>query len=299
MTGQELAWDRDRMARLLGFAAPQPHPLTAVASRTWVLEVAAECSTAGVTLSRFVTDLMSWGGGQLIDLPDELSGISSAMPQKKNFPILERIRGRTAHLTSWYADAATAQRATPYSNSVEVAKEGGVSGLDAGLSGLESLLRLLTCVLERLSCDTERMRSACRGHHLGAFTLANQLTLRTGMPWRLAQVVVGEYVVAAGPDDDEARPDLLVTVAARHGWTVPDAAGLLGAAGDPDRLLTMKSEHGSAHPAAVAELLSAQAGDLADLDRRSGERRRRADVADRLTEMFAHDTEEERCATTA
>src|SRR5262249_40879932 len=90
MAGQELAWSRDRMAELLGFAGPTPHALVAVASRGWALSVAGDLSGYGVTLGRFATDLMAWGssGYGFIDLPDELSGISSAMPQKKNFPFL-------------------------------------------------------------------------------------------------------------------------------------------------------------------------------------------------------------------
>ncbi|MEK8104314.1 lyase family protein [Micromonospora sp. M12] len=124
MTGQELAWDRDRLARSLGFRRVQPIALTSVASRRWVLEVTGDLGVLGVTLSRFGTDLLTWGSGEygFIDLPDELSGISSAMPQKKNFPVLERIRGRTAHLTAYHLDAVLGQRNTPYTNLVEVSR---------------------------------------------------------------------------------------------------------------------------------------------------------------------------------
>ncbi|MFC7585147.1 lyase family protein [Nonomuraea antimicrobica] len=183
MTGLELDWDRERMAGLLGFSGAQPHTLVAVASRSWVLEVAAELSTCGVTLGRFVTDLMTWSGGGhgFVDLPDELAGISSAMPQKRNFPVLERIRGRAAHLTSHYLDAVLCQRATPYGNSVEVAKEGGVA-LAALLDDARSVFRLLALVLEHLRFDPGRMRALCEREYLGGFTLANLLTLRAGSP---------------------------------------------------------------------------------------------------------------------
>ncbi len=95
MAGQERPWDRPRMARLLGFADVREHALAGVASRAWASEITGELALFGVALSRFVTDLMAWAGGEygFVDLPDELSGISSAMPQKKNFPVLERIRG--------------------------------------------------------------------------------------------------------------------------------------------------------------------------------------------------------------
>lgn len=280
MTGQELPFDRARMAKLLGFAAAQPHPLVAVASRAWQLEIAAELSMLGLTLSRFVTDLMTWGGSEhgFIDLPDELSAISSAMPQKKNFPILERIRGRAAVLTGGYLDIALIQRATPFANSVEVAKEGG--GQLCGLwRTARSVLRLLTAVLENLTCRERRMKAACEEAYLGAFSLANLLTLRQGVPWRTAQVIVGEYVVAAPPP---SRPDpaLLNRVGARHGHPVRMAKDLLVEAFDPERDLARKSL-----PSTVRRLLAQQEAELKRLSRQWDRRGATAlGAADRIEE---------------
>ncbi|GDY51924.1 hypothetical protein SVIO_025470 [Streptomyces violaceusniger] len=45
MAGQELPWDRARMAGLLGFARAQPHALVAVASRTWTDVIAGTSPT--------------------------------------------------------------------------------------------------------------------------------------------------------------------------------------------------------------------------------------------------------------
>jgi argininosuccinate lyase len=266
MAGQELPWDRQRMAALLGFGAPQPHALVAVASRGAALSVAADLSGLGVALSRFCTDLMTWGSSEyrFIDLPDALSGISSAMPQKKNFPILERIRGRTAHLCSLHLDMAIGQRNTPYTNMVEVSKEAG-----AHLFGLfetaRSLLRLFTTVLDELRFDAEAMRAACEREYLGGFTLANLLTLRAGVPWRQAQVIAGRYVVAAIERDlPPAKPDgaLLVSIAAEAGYQVGDGealgAVLLAEAFSVPGALQAKRSAGSTNPRAVIELLDAQ-----------------------------------------
>lgn len=112
MAGQELGWDRNWLAQAVGCAGPAPHALAAVASRDWLLDVAADIASAGVGFSRFLTDLMAWSSGAygLVELPDELAGISAAMPQKKNYPLLERLRGRTGHLTAFYVDFATGQR---------------------------------------------------------------------------------------------------------------------------------------------------------------------------------------------
>ena len=262
MAGQELPWDRERMAALLGFAGPQAHALVAVASRGAALSVAADLSGLGVALSRFCTDLMTWGSSEyrFVDLPDALSGISSAMPQKKNFPILERIRGRTAHLSSLHLDMAIGQRSTPYTNMVEVSKEAG-----AHLYGLfeaaRSVLRLFTTVLDGLRCVAGAMRAACEREYLGGFTLANLLTLRAGVPWRRAQVIAGRYVVAAIERDlPPAKPDgaLLASIAADAGHRVDGGEALLAEAFTVSGALHAKRSAGSTNPRAVADLLNAQ-----------------------------------------
>lgn len=260
MAGQELDWDRDRLARLLGFQRSQPHALTAVASRGWALSLAADLSGLGVTLSRFCTDLMAWGSSEygFLDLPDALSGISSAMPQKKNFPILERIRGRTAHLTTFYMDLALGQRNTPYANMVEVSKEAGAH-LRTLFETTRSALALFTTVLRHVRFDADAMRAACERDYLGGFTLANLLTLHDGVPWRTAQVIAGRYVVAAssqGLPPDKPDGALLAALAAEQGYQVRRPVDLLTRAFGVDSALTAKRSAGSTNPAAVADLLA-------------------------------------------
>jgi argininosuccinate lyase len=271
MSGQELDWDRERMSRLLGFTRAEPHALTGVASREWLLDLSAACSTTGVVTGRFVTDLMAWASGAygFCELPDELSGISSAMPQKKNYPVLERIRGKAAHLTSWYVDVATTQRAVTYSNTVEVSKEGSAQ-LETAMSGFGAMLELLRVVLDRLEFRTDRMRAACEGEHLGGFSLANRLTLDHKIPWRTAQVVAGQYITAArdaGLPPSQHRPDLLIEAAARHGHALTDPLPMLREAFDPDREMARRRSSGSSEPAAVSALLEEQAEQLARLTR--------------------------------
>ncbi|RST08713.1 argininosuccinate lyase [Streptomyces sp. WAC07149] len=271
MAGQELPWDRERMARLLGFATVQPHALTGVASRRAVTEITAELSLFGVTVSRFTTDLLTWGSSEygFIDLPDDLSGISSAMPQKKNFPVLERIRGKTAHLTAFHTDAVIGQRNTPFSNLVEVSKEAGAH-LHACCTTAATVIRLLTAVLDGVRFRPDRMRKACEREFLGGFTLANLLNLREGVPWRKAQVMAGRYVVAAmdaGRAPRDTDPALLTDICAAHGIAPADPAALLADAFDLDHALRNKKSAGSVHPDAVAALLKSHHHELAELRR--------------------------------
>ncbi|MFC4531098.1 argininosuccinate lyase [Sphaerisporangium dianthi] len=280
MAGQELPWDRTAMAGHLGFAGPRTHALAAVASRAWMLELAAEAATFATGLNRFVTDLMTWAGSHygLVELPDELAGISSAMPQKKNYPLLERIRGRTAHLLSWYVDVAAAQRGTPFSNTVEVGKEGGAQ-LASATDTFSSILALLTLVLDNVAFPAARGRDLCAGEHLGGFSLANRLTLDAGVPWRTAQVIAGRYIVAMIAAGAAADPEELMSICAAHGHPVTDAAGLLAGTLEPDGALRLKRSQGSAHPDEVRSMLAGQGEELAVLAREWSARRRRVEAA--------------------
>ncbi len=293
MAGQELPWDRPRMARLLGFAGVREHALVSVASRAWASEITGELALLGVTLSRFVTDLMAWAGGEygFVDLPDELSGISSAMPQKKNFPVLERIRGKTGHLVAAHVDLLFGLRNTPYANSVEVSKE-ATAPLRDTCANLSTILRLATAVVAGMRFDADRMRAACEREYLGGFTLANLLTLDSGVPWRTAQVITGQYIVAAverGLTPQQYDPDLLADVAARHGYRSIDPAAALREAFDVQRSLSRKQSSGSANPEAVRRLLDQQAAGYqraaADWDSRE------RSVRDQLSRL-AHGIEE-------
>ncbi len=277
MAGQELPWSRDRMAESLGFAGPIPHALVAVASRGWALSVASDLSGYGVTLSRFATDLMAWGSSEygFIDLPDALSGISSAMPQKKNFPILERIRGRSAHLIGLGTDLAIAQRATPYANMVEVSKESSAH-LATLFDTLQSTLRLFTTVLAHLEFRADRMRAACERDYLGGFTLANLLTLRAGIPWRTAQVLAGRYIVAAlerGLRPGQPDGELLGALATAAGHTVDRPGELLAEAFGLDGALRVKCSAGSTHPDSVRDLLAAQEAEYEEVESWHDDRR--------------------------
>lgn len=262
MAGQELAWDRARMAGLLGFDRPEPLALTSVSSRAWVAEVTAEMGLAGLSLSRFCTDLLAWGSSEygFIDLPDELSGISSAMPQKKNFPVLERIRGKTAHLSAIHLDVTLGQRNTPFANLVEVSKEAGTHLLTA-FTTCRGALRLLTAVLDGLEFRTDRMAAACEREFFGGFSLANALTLREGVPWRRAQVIAGAYILAAVEDGRRplpTDPGSLAGIAEAHGQPLKDPAGALADAFDTGQALERMRSDGSARPAAVRAVLADQ-----------------------------------------
>lgn len=266
MAGQELRWNRQHLADLLGFTRPQPHALVAVASRDWVLRIAGELSVFSLTLSRFATDLMTWGSSEYgyIDLPDELTGISSAMPQKRNFTIFERIRGKTAHITSLYLDFCLGQRNTPFTNLVEVSKEASTHFYTM-ITTFHSALRLFTLAVDHLQFHEQRMEEVCTQGNLWASRVANWLTIQHNIPHRTAQAIVGKYIATAVQRTDLAGPiDIaLFRQAAEHYGYAPNLnTEQLEQLVNVRHCLESKQSAGSTHPQAVSTLIETQQAQL-------------------------------------
>jgi argininosuccinate lyase len=283
MAGQQLPWHRSNMAKLLGFAGPQHHALLAVASKEWTLLLAGELATFGTTLSRFVTDFIAWGSSAygFIDLPDELSAISSAMPQKKNFPILERIRGKTAHLFAFYSDFLTGQRSTAYTNLVEVSKEAGTHLLPLFMT-TRSMLHLFTLFIEQVHFLPDRMRAACEREFLGGFSLANFLTLHQHIPYRTAQVIAGKYIVAAMKRElqpSQVDTTILQSLCQQHGYDAQISDEELGEIFNVEQNLRRMQSLGATAPAAVQKLLDDQKEEISQVRATWQQRRKAVELA--------------------
>ncbi len=262
MAGQELNWNREELAVQLGFDAPVRHALLGVASRDWTLQIGAELSSFSVMLSRFMTDLICWGSSEygFIELPDELSGISSSMPQKKNFPVLERLRAKTAHVSAFYTDFVMAQRSTAYTNLVETSKEAG-SHFATQYQTMNDVLVLLDHVLQHVVFKEQSMLDACKKEYLGGFTMANLLTLEYGVPTRQAQVMAGRYIMERIEHKklpDDIAEEVLITIGEQAGYNLTGCRTLLEKAFDIEQNLQMKCSDGGTSPQSMRRLLGQQ-----------------------------------------
>lgn len=262
MAGLELPWDRERMATMLGFEKCCRHALKGIASKDFMLLIGAELSNASVTFSRFITDFMNWGSSdyRFFDLPDNLCSISSAMPQKKNFTILERIRGKFAHIPAYYMDIVMGQQRTPYTNMVETSKEGG-NQFSILMATMSTAIQLLTHVVPNMKFDAVHMNERCKVEFFGGFSLANQLTLKFNISYREAQILAGKYITFMIdqhriPEDVDAEYLQLLCVEA--GYSVEISSTMLKQCFSTDEALLTKRSKGSTHPDEVLYLLSLQ-----------------------------------------
>ncbi|WP_394186515.1 argininosuccinate lyase [Metabacillus halosaccharovorans] len=261
MSGMELEWNRAEMATKLGFL-DSSHALVSVASKEWMLQIAAECSNLATVISRFITDLITWGSSEykFFVLPDEMSGISSAMPQKKNYPILERIRGRSVHINSYYYDMLNAQRNTPFTNLVETAKEGG-SNFYPMITCMKSVLKLYTAVIKAMKFNKEHMYEMCANDFFGGFSLANLLTLQCSIPYRQSQIISGKYIVAMNAQNrkpNEVELSFLNELCEKYGYKSSLTEDQLIEIFSVTESLSRKKTQGSTNPLEIKQLIDQQ-----------------------------------------
>ncbi len=188
-------WDVDRaaMAERLGFDAPAPNSIDAVASRDFVLEYLAAASICATHLSRLGSEIVLWSSEEFgfCEPPDEFSSGSSLMPQKKNPDAAELLRAKAPRILAGFTTLAGVLHGLPlaYSKDLQEDKEALFDAVD----NLELALRAADAMLAGLRFDRERLAAAASDELLAATDVAD-LLVREGMPFRQAHGVVGGLV---------------------------------------------------------------------------------------------------------
>jgi argininosuccinate lyase len=184
-----------RTAALLGFERPAPHALDAVASRDIVLRLLSAAAVLGVTASRLAADLLVWTTAEFafLELPDELVGSSSAMPQKRNPFLLEHVKGRSARAAGAFVAAATAMHAAPFANSVAVGTE-GCAGVVEALDAAADSVTLLRLVVAGAKPHPGAMLTRAIAGQTTATAMAERLVAEEGLSFREAHHAVGQLL---------------------------------------------------------------------------------------------------------
>src|SRR3954470_1004381 len=100
LAGSSLPLDPSAVAKELGFKAPAPNSMDAVADRDFVAEFLFITALIGVHLSRLGEEVVLWTSTEFgwVELDDAFATGSSIMPQKKNADIAELARGKSGRL---------------------------------------------------------------------------------------------------------------------------------------------------------------------------------------------------------
>jgi argininosuccinate lyase len=260
LAGLNWELDREGTARELGFAAPAPNSMDAVASRDAVLDMLSAASVCAAHLSRLGAEVVLWCSQEFgfCEPADDFSSGSSIMPQKKNPDAAELLRGKSPRVAASFQTMLGVLHALPlaYAKDLQEDKEALFDAVDT----LETCLEAAERMLQGLRFDRERLASAAADEFLAATDVAD-LLVRRGMPFREAHGVVGSLVRAALAGDkrlSELTPDEVAV----HSELLDDEyyAVLAG-----DAWLESKTSAGGTASVRVAEQLEAARVALANL----------------------------------
>ena len=193
VAGATLAVDRTIAARELNFTAPTANSMDATSDRDFALEFAQAASTMGIHLSRFAEELTLYSTAEFgfLDLPEEFSTGSSAMPQKKNPDLTELLRGKSGRLLGAATTLATLLKGLPlaYNKDMQETQEPVFEVADT----LAGILFLLPDFTRALHFRHDRMLSATQSGFLNAMAAATYL-VHKGVPFRKAHEQIGNAV---------------------------------------------------------------------------------------------------------
>ena len=202
LAGAPYPFDRESVARELGFSRVSGNSMDAVSDRDFVIELHAAAAIAMMHLSRLAEELILWSSTEFgfVELDDAYATGSSLMPQKKNPDVAELARAKTGRVYGHLMGALTVMKALPlaYNRDLQEDKEALFDTVDT----LTSTLDIFAAMLGGLRFDPERMRQAATGGHLLATDVADYL-VKKGVPFREAHRIVGELVQQANDQGKE------------------------------------------------------------------------------------------------
>jgi len=250
LAGSGFAFDRQAVARELGFEGITANSMDAAADRDFVLDFLYAASVTMLHLSRLAEDWILYSSEEFgwLELADEVSSGSSLMPQKKNPDSLELIRGKCGRVFGCLASLFLTMKALPmtYNRDMQEDKPPLFAAADELLASLE----MASVVARSLRLKPELAAAAVEQSWVVATDLAEGLA-RAGVPFHRAHQLVGKLVLESlkrGRRPADWRPEELAQFAPEF---TPELARLL----DPRQGMRTREIPGGTGPQAVAEAL--------------------------------------------
>ena len=232
--GSSLPLDPAQTSRRLGFEKPFPNALDAVASRDLIAEFGFAATQSMVHLSRLAEELVIWTTSEFgwVELADEFTTGSSALPQKKNPDVAELVRGRAAGAIGYLTALLALQKGLPLSYNRDLQED------KPALFWLDDTLRTSSRALAQVIA-TATFNPPPPSPWTDALGIAENL-VRRGIAFRTAHEMVGKFVaqllaegrtLAETNADDLAGSGLehsdLIVQPSKPGLTVEDQIGEL------------------------------------------------------------------------
>jgi argininosuccinate lyase len=252
LAGSGFPFDREAIARDLGFDSVTRNSMDVSADRDFVLDFLYAASTVMLHLSRLAEDWILYSGEEYrwIELGDGVTSGSSLMPQKKNPDSLELIRGKCGRVFGAFSSLFVTMKGLPmtYNRDMQEDKEPLFDAADQ----LRGSLQMARVVTESVRLNPAVPAQAAAESWVVATDLAEALA-RSGTPFHNAHQIVGRLVlesVRAGKSPAAWTAEELTAYAREF---TADMARLF----DPAEGMKTRTAKGGTAPSSVASVAAA------------------------------------------
>ncbi len=253
--------DRERVAELLGFAAPLQNSYSCIAATDYLTAVYSALSLLFLHLGRPIQDFQFWSSfevGQLY-LPNAFVQISSIMPQKRNPVPFEHLRHFSSQAVGRARAVVDVMHNTPFTDMTDSESEThemGYQAIDVGLRVLD----LLTATIRAGRIDSERVAVNLSRSCATITELADWLVRSEGLSFRLGHEIAADVaravVAMAGDLPTDGYPAF--TAAFEHHVGRKPAAGAAEFARmvSPEHFVAIRDRFGGPAPSALDAALA-------------------------------------------
>lgn len=259
LAGSGFPFDREAIARDLGFDSITRNSMDVSADRDFALDFLYAASVVTIHLSRLAEDWILYSSEEFgwMELGDGVTSGSSLMPQKKNPDSLELIRGKSGRVIGDLTSLLITIKGLPMTYNRDL-QEGWEPLFDAA-DQVRGALIMMAAVADSVIFKPEAPRAAAQRSWVVATDLAEELA-RAGTPFHKAHQLAGKLVLEslrAGRLPSDWTPEQLAAFSPEF---QPGMARLL----DPAEGMKSRELPGGTGPRAVAAALDQAEARLAE-----------------------------------
>ncbi len=258
LAGSGFPFNREEIARDLGFAAITRNSMDVSGDRDFALDYLYSASVMMLHLSRLAEDWILYSSDEFgwLELGDGVTSGSSLMPQKKNPDSLELVRGKAGRVFGDFTSLFTTMKGLPmtYNRDMQEDKE----PLFDAARHLTGALEMMAGVVESTRFHAGRPIEAARESWVVATDLAEALA-RAGTPFHRAHQIVGRLVLESiqqGKQPAEWTADQLTAFAPEFTAHPELTAKMVRLLEEPAEGMKTREIPGGTGPAAVERALA-------------------------------------------
>ncbi|HJT88667.1 MAG TPA: argininosuccinate lyase, partial [Bryobacteraceae bacterium] len=251
LAGSGFPFDREAMARDLGFPSITRNSMDVSGDRDFALDFLYAATATMIHLSRLAEDWILYSSEEFgwLELGDGVTSGSSLMPQKKNPDSLELIRGKSGRVMGCLTSLLVTMKGLPmtYNRDMQEDKVPLFEAADQTAGSLE----MARAVIESARLNPACPEKAAARSWVVATDLAEALA-RQGTPFHQAHQIVGRFVLESVRSGKQPSDWTAAEMRAFAPEFTADMAALL----DPRKGMESRNIPGGTGPSAVREALA-------------------------------------------